>query len=160
MIPNPANIAQAGQIAQVIQLSVAPVFLLAGVGAFLNACVSRLARIVDRARKLEPLVLAARGQEHDRLVAEIRLLDRRSGIVNRAIFSSVLSALLTCAVVILLFTTGLTDANFSTAIALLFIASMVAIGAGFAIFLGETRLASRSVRIGSHILDHQADEED
>ncbi|MGI8932095.1 MAG: DUF2721 domain-containing protein [Sphingomicrobium sp.] len=160
MTPSLANIAQAAQIAQIIQLSVAPVFLLAGVGAFLNACVSRLARIVDRARRLEPLVLAARGEEHDRLVAEIRLLDKRIGIVGQAIFFSVLSALLTCAVVILLFATGLTNANFSTAIALLFIASMLAIGAGFAIFLVETRLGSRSVRIRNHILDHEADEQE
>ncbi len=105
-------------------------------------------------------MLAARGEEHDRLVAEIRLLDKRIGIVGQAIFFSVLSALLTCAVVILLFATGLTNANFSTAIALLFIASMLAIGAGFAIFLVETRLGSRSVRIRNHILDHEADEQE
>ena len=160
MTSSPANVAQAAQIAQIIQLSVAPVFLLAGIGAFLNACVSRLARIVDRARQLEPLVLTARGEEHARLLAEIRLLDKRIIIVGRAIFLSVLSALLTCGVVILLFATGLTDLNFSTAVALLFIASMVAVGAAFAIFLIETRLGSRSIKIGSHILDHEAKEEE
>ena len=36
---------------------------------------------------------------------------------------------------------------------------MLAIGGGFAIFLVETRLGSRSVRIGSNILGHEADEE-
>ena len=44
-------------LAQIIQLAVAPVFLLAGLGAFLNVCAGRLARIVDRARRLEPLIL-------------------------------------------------------------------------------------------------------
>src|SRR5215217_378977 len=144
-------------IAQIIQLAVAPVFLLAGVGAFLNVCAGRLSRIVDRSRDLEPLILASRGREHDRLIAEIRVLDKRMGLVSRAIFLSVLSALLTCAVVILLFTTGLTDANFGTAVALLFIASMIAIGSGFAIFLVETRVGSRSVRVRGHILEHRAD---
>jgi hypothetical protein len=144
-------------VAQVIQLAVAPVFLLAGVGAFLNVCASRLARIVDRARGIEPRLLAARGREHDRLQAELRVLDRRIGIVNWAIFFSVLSAVLICAVVVLLFAAGLTGAHFGTAIALLFIASMVAIGAGFFIFLVETRIASRSVRIRNELLDHEAD---
>jgi hypothetical protein len=144
-------------VAQVIQLAVAPVFLLAGVGAFLNVCALRLARIVDRARGIEPRLLAARGREHDRLQAELRVLDRRIGIVNGAIFSSVLSAVLICAVVVLLFSGGLTDARFGTAIALLFIASMVAIGAGFSIFLVETRIASRSVRIRNELLDHEAE---
>ena len=157
LIPPAVNVAQAEQIGQVVQLSVAPVFLLAGVGAFLNVCAGRLSRIVDRSRDLEPLILASRGREHDRLVAEIRVLDKRMGLVSRAIFLSVLSALLTCAVVILLFTTGLTDLNFSTAVALLFIASMITIGAGFAIFLVETRLGSRSVRVRGHILEHRAD---
>ena len=160
MFAAPANVAQAAQIAQVVQLSVAPVFLLAGVGAFLNVCAGRLSRIVDRSRELEPRILASRGREHDRLLGEIRVLDRRMALVSRAIFLSVLSGVLTCAVVVLLFVTGLTDANFSTAVALLFIASMIAIGGGFAIFLVETRMGSRSVRVRSHIQDHEAERED
>ncbi|HVL78035.1 MAG TPA: DUF2721 domain-containing protein [Sphingomicrobium sp.] len=147
-------------VAQVIQLAVAPVFLLAGVGAFLNVCAMRLARIVDRARRMEPDLIASRGGEHDRLLGEIRLLDRRIAVVNWAIFFSVLSAVLICAVVVLLFAGGLTQANFATAIALLFIASMVAIGLGFAIFLIETRIASRSVRIRTELLEHEAAERD
>ena len=47
-------------LAQIIQLAVAPVFLLAGLGAFLNVCAGRLARIVDRARNLEPRILGSR----------------------------------------------------------------------------------------------------
>ena len=146
-------------VAQVIQLAVAPVFLLAGVGAFLNVCAMRLARIVDRARRIEPDLLASQGGEHDRLLRDIRLLDRRMGIVNWAIFFSVLSAVLICLVVVLLFAAGLTGAHFGTAIALLFIASMVAIGIGFAIFLVETRIASRAVRIRNDVLEHQAEDQ-
>ena len=135
-------------------------FLLAGVGAFLNVCAGRLARIVDRARGLEPRILDSRGTEHDRLIAELRVLDRRMGLVSQAIFVSVLSALLICAVVVLLFAASLTGAHFGTAVALLFIGSMIAIAAGFAIFLVETRIGSRSVRIRTELLDHQADEQE
>ena len=147
-------------VAQIIQLAVAPVFLLAGVGAFLNVCAGRLSRIVDRARDLEPRVFASRGQVHDRLVAQIRILDRRMALVSRAIFLSVLSAILTCAVVVLLFATGLTGLSFGTPIAILFIATMVAIGAGFFVFLIETRLGARAVRISSDILQHSAEDDD
>lgn len=147
------------QLAQIIQLAVAPVFLLAGLGAFLNVCAGRLARIVDRARKLEPQVLQSRGEEHDRLIHELRVLDRRIRIVNAAIFASVLAAVLISVVVILLFAAFLSGYRFGTAVALLFIAAMLATGAGFAIFLYETRLATRSIKIGSHILEHEADAE-
>ncbi len=146
------------QLAQIIQLAVAPVFLLAGLGAFLNVCAGRLARIVDRARKLEPRILESRGEEHDRLIREVRMLDRRIRVVNAAIFTTVLSALLISAVVILLFAAFLTGYRFGTAIALLFIAAMACTGLGFAIFLHETRLGTKSVKIGSHILEHEADE--
>lgn len=145
-------------VAETIQLAVAPVFLLAGLGAFLNVCAGRLARIVDRARRVEEGILATRGGEHDRLVGEVRTLDRRIRTVNAAIFSTVLAALLTSAVVVLLFAASLTDIPLGTPIALLFIAAMIATGTGFAIFLYETRIASRSVRIRGAILDHQADD--
>jgi len=148
------------EVAQIIQLAVAPVFLLAGIGAFLNVCAGRLARIVDRARGLEPRILASRGDEHDRLLAELRVLDRRMGLVSQAIFLCVLAALLICAVVVLLFAGSLIGAQLGTAIALLFIASMVSIGVGFAVFLFETRIGSRSVRIRSELLEHQVEERD
>ena len=147
-------------VAQIIQLAVAPVFLFAGIGAFLNVCAGRLSRIIDRARSVEPMLLASRGAEHDRWLAEIRILDRRMALVSRAIFLSVLAAVLTCAVVILLFAASLTGAHFGTAVALLFIASMLAVGLAFGVFLIETRLGSRAVRIRSELLAHQADPDD
>src|ERR671912_103463 len=132
-------------VAQIIQLAVAPVFLLAGVGAFLNVCAGRLSRIVDRARSIEPRLLESRGAEHERLLREIRVLDRRMALVSHAVFLTVLSGVLICLVVVLLFAASLAGAHFGTAIALSFIASIVAIGLGFAVFLVETRLGSRSV---------------
>ena len=146
------------QVAEIIQLAVAPVFLLAGVGAFLNVCASRLSRIVDRARSLEPRVLESRGDEHDRHLREIRILDRRMALVSRAIFLSVLSAVLTCLVVVLLFAASLTGAHVGTPIALLFIASMISLAIGFTVFLFETRLGSRAVRIRPAILQHEVEE--
>ena len=111
----PLAVPELTHLAQIIQLAVAPVFLLAGLGAFLNVCAGRLARIVDRARALEPRILASRGSEHDRLIGEMRLLDRRMRIVSRAIFLSVLAALLISAVVVLLFAAFLTGYRFGTA---------------------------------------------
>ena len=61
---------------------------------------------------------------------------------------------------ILLFAAFLTGYRFGTAIALLFIASMICTALGFAIFLHETRLGTRSVRIRSNILEHEAEEEE
>lgn len=150
---------EVSQVAHTIQLAVAPVFLLAGIVAFINVCAARLARVIDRARNVERLVLETVGEEHDRLISEIRVLDRRIKVVNRAILLSVLSALLVCSVVILLFASNLFDVNIGTLIALLFIGSMLSIGSAFAIFIYETRLGSRVIHIRNEILYHRADDE-
>jgi hypothetical protein len=147
-------------VAEIVRLALAPVFLLSGIGAFLNVCASRLSRIVDRSRDIEPLLLASRGAEHDRWIGELRTLDRRMSLVSWATALSVLSALLTCLVVALLFAASLTRTHFGTAIALLFIASMLTIGAAFAIFLLETRIGARAVRVRSELLQHRVDEAD
>jgi hypothetical protein len=147
-------------VAEIVRLALAPVFLLSGIGAFLNVLASRLARIVDRSRDIEPLLLASRGAEHDRWIADLKILDRRMSLINWATGLSVTSAILTCLVVALLFGANLTRTHFGNEIALLFIASMLAIGAGFAVFLLETTIAARAVRVRTDLLQHTVDEGD
>ena len=87
-------------VAEIVRLALAPVFLLSGIGAFLNVLASRLSRIVDRSRDIEPLLLASRGAEHDRWIADLQVLDRRMSLINWATGLSVTSAMLTCLVVV------------------------------------------------------------
>jgi hypothetical protein len=145
-------------VADIVRLAVAPVFLLSGIAAFINVCASRLSRIVDRTRHIEPLLLQSRGADHDRWLGELHVVDRRMSLVSWAISLSVLSAVLICTVVVLLFSASLTRLHVAAAIAWLFIGSMVAIGVGFAIFLIETRVGSRAVRVRSELLQHRVDE--
>jgi uncharacterized membrane protein len=150
---------QVAEIADIIQSALGPVFLLAGIGAFLNVCAGRLSRIVDRARQIEPLLLNSRGSDHDRYLREIRILDRRMALVGRAIWLAVLAAVLICFVVVLLFAGSLVRGHFGTAIAILFILCMILLGSGFAIFLVETQVGSRAVRVRNARLEHQAEEQ-
>lgn len=142
-----------------VRLAVAPVFLLSGIGAFLNVCASRLSRIVDRSREIEPKLLASRGIEHDRLLAELRAIDRRMSLVSTAITLSVVSAILTSLVVALLFAANMVEPRVGVAIAILFIAATIAIAVSFTFFLVETRLGARYVRVSSHLLHHEHVEE-
>lgn len=145
-------------VAEIVRVALAPVFLLSGIGAFLNVLASRLARIVDRSRQLEPLLLASRGPEHDRWVNDLKVLDHRMSLINWATGLTVTSAIFTCVVVILLFAANLIRTHLGTEIAWLFMASMVSIGAGFGVFLVETMVAARAVRVRSELLQHEADE--
>jgi hypothetical protein len=157
MFETPPNLA-VDTVAEIVRLALAPVFLLSGIGAFVNVLAARLSRIVDRARQIEPLLLASRGAEHDRWIGDLRTLDRRMSLISWATGLSVASAVLTCLVVILLFAATLMRTHLGDAIALLFIASMATIGLGFAVFLIETTIAGRAVRIRSELLQHTVDE--
>ena len=147
-----------GTVADAVRLAVAPIFLLTGIGAFLNVCAARLSRIVDRSRDIEPLLLASRGREHDRWLGELQILDRRMSLVSSAMTLSVVSAVLTCSVVALLFVSSLVEPRVGIAVAILFVAATVAIAVSFAIFLVETRLGARAVRVRSELLQHRADD--
>jgi drug/metabolite transporter (DMT)-like permease len=146
-------------VARIIGQAVAPVFLLAGIGAFLNTLTGRLARIVDRGRVIEPLLLESQGHEHARFVREINVVDGRMRLVSWAISLTVTSAVLVCAVVVLLFAAALIDLQAGTAIALLFIGSMVTLALGFFVFLIETRVAARAIRVRPSLLTHEVDAE-
>lgn len=159
MMPGAANLPHISLVAETIRLAVAPVFLLAGIGGFLNVCAGRLARVIDRARIVEGFVTGARGAEHERHLNEIRTLDRRIGIVNMCIMLSVLSACMVCLVVILLFAGQIFPNRLDTIIALLFVGAMLAIGIAFALFIVETRIGSAVVRVRNEILHHRAEEE-
>lgn len=120
-------------ISRVIQLAVAPVFLLTAIATLISAMNTRLGRIVDRRR-----VVLARGDsiapEGD---AELDLLGRRSRLVYLAIFC----ALLVCLVVAGAFLGALLSVDIARIVAGLFIAAMLAMIAGLGLFLREIYLA-------------------
>ncbi|QNM82203.1 DUF2721 domain-containing protein [Sphingomonas sabuli] len=158
MIPIPPADTRVAEIADIIQSVLAPVFLLAGIAGFLNVLTGRQSRIVDRARDLEPKLLQSRGSEHDRYIAELRTLDTRMKLVGRAVWMAVLAALLVCCIVVLLFAGSVVSGHFGRALAVLFILCMVFLALAFAVFLFETRIAARSMRVRTALLDHQAED--
>ena len=98
-------------IGHVIQLSVAPVFLLSGIGIILTVLTNRLARVVDRARRLEEAARASTGESLEERRRELRVMAWRARLMNRAITLSTCSALLVALVVVLLFLGAFLDFN-------------------------------------------------
>jgi hypothetical protein len=140
-------------IAQTIQLAIAPVFLLAGIGAILNVLAGRLSRIVDRARWLEERHAGSTGVAHERIVWELRILDRRMDYANIAIWLCVSSAIAVCILVALLFITQLAHLAFRQAVAGAFILAMLLLISGLITFLLEIRIARTSFRIREELLE-------
>ncbi|HEV56979.1 MAG TPA: DUF2721 domain-containing protein [Phycisphaerales bacterium] len=140
--------APVSDIASVIQLAVAPVFLLAGIGAFINAFSGRLARIVDRSRRLEERRVSA--SETARLTAqhELALLGRRARWIYLGITLGVTSALTICLLIIVAFVEHFFQLNLATAIGILFVLAMLALVGALLAFLREVFLAIHALAIG------------
>ena len=137
----------------ILKLSVAPVFLLAGIGAFLNVVASRLARIVDRARNLEERYLAGpTAEEMARIKTELGILDQRVKLSQRAVLLFSFAGLLVCLVVATLFIGEFVALPLAAPVALMFIAAMLAMIVGLTLFLLETSIATRTIRVRAEFL--------
>lgn len=139
-------------IAQTIQLSLSPVFMLAGIGALLNVLAGRLSRVIDRARALEAMLPQAASLEHARHLWELRLLDRRMAIINRALFLAVSSAVMTCAVVATLFVAVLASLHIGQLVAILFIFAMLLLIASLIAFMVEVSRSMEANRVRREVL--------
>jgi hypothetical protein len=135
-------------VAHVIQMSVAPVFLLTGVGAILNVLTNRLSRIIDRARILEARLPNAEDTVQEALHRGLANLAQRPKLIHWAISLCTICALLVCIVIAALFVGAFWAVDVSTFIGLLFILAMLALIGGLLGFLWEISLATASVRIG------------
>lgn len=149
----PPESATALTIGHTIQLAVAPVFLLSGVGMLLNLFAARLSRIVDRSRWFEENFDAFDAAAHDRAVKELRLLDQRIRVVSWSITLCTASAVAVCLVVAGLFLSRLTGDGFARPVAYLFIAAMLLLIASLIAFLREVSLANRTIRIRNELLE-------
>lgn len=140
-------------IAQTIQLALAPVFVLVAIGNIMNILSTRLGRIVDRSRVLLDRHGATEGEDHDKVVLEIRSLDRRIVLIGRAILSLVLAGLVVGIVVALLFLEDFLHLNLQRIVASAFILAIALLMWALMLFLRETRMASEILRIPAHYLE-------
>lgn len=134
-------------VSHVIQLAVAPVFLLSGVGAILAVLINRLGRIIDRYRLLEKGMLGAEADATTVEHIEMVILSRRARLIHWAISLCTIGALFICIVIATLFISSMMHVGVSQAIALMFVAAMLALIAGLLSFLREIALATGSIHV-------------
>ena len=146
-------------IAQTIQLSLAPAFLLVATGSILNVVTGRLARVVDRARTLQHDHATTEGLAHARVVKELRRLDTRMDVINWSILLCVACGILVCLLVSLLFLVGNGRDDLSIAVATLFILAMAMLLAALIAFLIEVRLAIRTIHVPLEMLEREEAED-
>lgn len=137
MIAQPASLESA---AHVVQLALAPVFLLSGIGALLNVFATRLGRVADQANALAGG--GKRGRDHD---LESNTLRWRTRVLESAVVLAALAGALTCGTVLALFLGEVRGAGASRLLFLLFGGAIILTMGALLAYVIEMLLAARGV---------------
>jgi hypothetical protein len=134
------------EIAGVIQLAVAPVFLLTAVGTVIAALSVRLGRAVDRRRQLEAVLSSLPQPEAPSALEELKTIARRIRFVYFAILFAVVSALFVCLLIVFAFLGAFVRTDLSYTIGAMFVLAMLALTVCLLLFLREIFLAVAAPR--------------
>lgn len=135
-------------LAQVIQLAVAPVFLLTGIAGFLNVMSGRLGRIVDRVRVMEKRIFKLKDEHEQKLARnELEILQHRSRLINWSIGMCTASGLMVCSVVVSLFIGDFWNLNIAQLIISMFVLALIWLILALLLFLIEVQLATQILKI-------------
>ena len=134
------------RVQEMVRLSLAPAFLLAGIGAVMNVMMSRLIWVAERIERLQMRMEDERTPDE---MAELARLCRRRSLAQRAVMFSTAAALTICVVIAMLFVSAFITPKIGTAIAIAWILTMLFLITGLVHFAMETVVAASTQRIFS-----------
>jgi hypothetical protein len=124
-------------LARAIQLSVAPVFLLTAIAGLLGVISNRLARVLDRAQRLQSVTDEA---------MDLALLKRRMTLLTRASEAVTTTGVLVAAVVAVTFISAIAVIDLTAIVVPLFVVAMVSLMVGLLTLLLDARVSARLIR--------------
>ncbi|HEU4820255.1 MAG TPA: DUF2721 domain-containing protein [Qipengyuania sp.] len=131
------------KVQQIVSLSLAPAFLLSGIGAIMNVMMTRMVWIAGRLDRIDDRISDGR---HDPQDPERPWLLRRRSVMQWAVMFSTAAAATICVVIALLFVSAYVETRLGTVIVVAWILTMLLLIAGLGFFFRETRLAARGPR--------------
>lgn len=144
------ELVQNDNVVELIQLALAPVFLIVGIGQILNAVTGRLARIIDRSRHLDHMLFTKELNATKKVRRELASLKRRMNFANWAITFLTGAAVIICLDVVLLLLNGLIDYDLRSEIIILFMLTMFGITGGLLSFFCEVSVATATLKIETY----------
>ncbi|ALE17296.1 putative HAMP domain [Altererythrobacter epoxidivorans] len=131
------------RVQEIVRLSLAPAFLLAGIGAIMNVMMTRLIWVAERIERLEVRM----EEEHTlREEKELDWLRNRRKLAQRAVMFSTSAALTISIVIVLLFVSAFITPQIGSLTAVAWILTMLLLSTGLMLFARETIVAARGHR--------------
>lgn len=141
------------QIIPVLQLAIAPVILISGVGLVLLSMTNRYGRVIDRSRILSDKFEQAGAEKSERTRRQLQILARRAGLLRAAILLTTLSILLVALLIIILFATALSGMGGTTLIITIFCFCMLSLIGGLVLFLVDVNVSLAALSLEKEVWD-------
>ncbi len=142
-------------VAHIIQVSLAPAFLLTALATLLNVFSARLARIADKVNATARDLDKAGAAEAQHLSRRLTFHRRRSALLDVAVVLACLSAVMTLSSILTLFVGALRDAATASVLFACFGAALALTIGAITAFLAEILMAGRGIRVE---VDRQQDQ--
>jgi hypothetical protein len=135
------------ELIPVLQVAIAPVILISGVGLLLLSLTNRFGRAVDRTRQIHHEMRAAAAADRPRLANQVEVIYRRARLIQLSIIMGALSALSAAMLILALFFTALMKWESAVAISLFFICCLVSLVVSLITFIMDIRLSLHALKL-------------
>ncbi len=135
------------ELVPILQMAIGPVILISGVGLLLLSMTNRLGRVIDRSRLLAEAVRRTDDAQKPRLISQLKVLNRRAGLIRASIIMSSTSVLLAAVLIILLFLAGLMKAELAALAIVLFVGCMGCLILSLIFFIADINLSLSALKL-------------
>jgi hypothetical protein len=138
----------AGELVNLLQMSISPIALISGVGLLLLSVTNRLGRVIDRSRALAAELRAdPASPAADRQRAQLHVLIRRAGLLWASIAAVTVTILSSCLMVLMLTSIVFFRWSLSEGVVAVFFVALLSLLLSALLFFADVLLALRALRM-------------
>ncbi len=135
------------ELVPVLQVAIAPVILISGVGLLLLSLTNRFGRAADRTRHILREMREAPMEQRAQLSHQVQIIYRRARLIQLAIVLGALSALFAALLILALFFTALLKWTTSEMITIFFVCCLVCLVGALGTFILDIRLSLKALKL-------------
>ncbi len=135
------------ELIPVLQVAIAPVILISGVGLLLLSLTNRFGRAVDRTRQIHGQMRQTPASDRPQLANQVEVIYRRARLIQFSIVMGALSALFAALLIVTLFLTALLKWGLAALISVFFIACMMSLVVSLVTFIMDIRLSLIALKL-------------
>ena len=138
---------QIDEVVPVLQVAVAPVILISGVGLLLLTLTNRFGRATDRTRQLLHEMRDGSAGDRPRLANQVEVIYRRAGLIQISIVMSALSALAAAMLILTIFLSVLLKWQLAALVSLFFVCCLICLVVSLITFIMDIRLSLKALKL-------------